>query len=512
MGAPDGQPGSGPRSSADARHGGVLGRLRGRASYRTALFILVELIIVPRTPTESTFRRLWRNARVGLLIVLVIEGLLAIWTPFGEDYTPVRALSYMKQLFVPTQVSRYSFVDIDDATFSHWQRAGHTDRAQIHKLLERIANAQPKAVVVDIDLSDPSLDTRHDRELISYVSEYSKHANNPPLIFVRSLRAQPDRFEPAPLEAAAALFETLKFHNPPHSPVYFAASGFLRSDDGKIRSWLLAEPVCKKEHGDPAGRLITMPSVELLLLPVSDGELDAGLVNEQVQTAFSGDCSSVRTNMHEIRIGDGSPIRLSPKHLRDNIVFSIRMPPPPFTDGSVSNGLRYLRAERVLSSAQSGEDARFFKNKIVVIGGSNRERRDIYSTPLGMMPGAVVLINAIESLRMFHQLKHLSFIIEFFVGVAIGLLVWVGLEVVRIEIGLLPVYCVGYPAAIILSIFFLYFGIWFSVSGVIAGGVAHLIWKAALNIWGDIPKGPHYRLRDKLRAFLSAEFRGEDHG
>src|SRR5205085_3860428 len=110
-------------------------------------------------------------------------------------------------------------------------------------------------------------------------------------------------------------------------------------------------------------------------------QLDPGLVNRTVQQAFTGDdCSSVRTTLHEIRIGEGSPIRLSPKHLRDPIVYTIAMPKRPIEDGSVTQGLRHIKAEPFVNSDQTGKDARFFGNVIVVIGGSNSKSRDTYNT------------------------------------------------------------------------------------------------------------------------------------
>jgi hypothetical protein len=45
------------------------------------------------------------------------------------------------------------------------------------------------------------------------------------------------------------------------------------------------------------------------------------------------------------------------------------------------------------------------QDRIVVIGGSFAESRDIYITPLGMMPGALIIINAIHSRLVYSEIR-----------------------------------------------------------------------------------------------------------
>jgi len=120
------------------------------------------------------------------------------------------------------------------------------------------------------------------------------------------------------------------------------------------------------------------------------------------------------------------------------------------------------------------------------------------------MPGAVILINAMESLRVYGQLSAFSEIVEKGVGVTIVFLVWIGLEALRIELGPFVMYLMGYlPALMFSAVAILYFGVWFSVSGVVAGGLAHLVYKLFKNILDDIRKDPQH----KLRNLLAPEFR-----
>jgi hypothetical protein len=45
--------------------------------------------------------------------------------------------------------------------------------------------------------------------------------------------------------------------------------------------------------------------------------------------------------------------------------------------------------------------------RIVIIGGSFADGRDIYGTPIGPMPGAFLLVNSVYSLLHARELRHL---------------------------------------------------------------------------------------------------------
>jgi CHASE2 domain-containing sensor protein len=56
-------------------------------------------------------------------------------------------------------------------------------------------------------------------------------------------------------------------------------------------------------------------------------------------------------------------------------------------------------------SAKTSVSAAALKDNIVVIGGSYSDGRDMHSTPLGSMPGALIIINAIHSLLQHGEIK-----------------------------------------------------------------------------------------------------------
>jgi CHASE2 domain len=472
---------------------------------------------------RSAFRRLWRwsaplregCAALGFLLVFVIEIanyyvvpivvplLVPTSGPLFEDGNyilarlPITVAGYIRPVVdgscsmlervglckssPPLPSINYTFVDIDDKTFSltDWRSdmGDHTNRSKIEQLIANIVgndgsgDNKPRAVVIDIDLSDLNREDKDDRILNDYIRNYSKHG--PPLIFVRSLR-----------ESGKEVFE-------PNGQIYSASAGFLRSSDGSVRRWLLAEPDCGR--GD---KLQVIPSVELLLvlLLVND---DHSWINETLQSASS--CSP-NSKVDPIRLGDGRPeIALWQGHLRGRIVYAVKW--YPSAAYKLGNDLRYLYisgSELFLKfygdKLPEVDRQNLFKNRVVIIGGSNEASRDNHITPYGPMPGAVVLLNAIESLRVHDQIIELTGLTEIGIGILMGLIVWFLLEFLRVEMG--PFVCIiGYLGAVILSAVLLSAGVWFGVSGVVVGALAHFLSSQICRIGRDIWPNKFGKLR-----------------
>jgi CHASE2 domain-containing sensor protein len=74
----------------------------------------------------------------------------------------------------------------------------------------------------------------------------------------------------------------------------------------------------------------------------------------------------------------------------------------PWRDGIAAPILETVPAGAV---AEGRADTSALRDRVVVIGGSFADARDLYATPLGEMPGAIVLVNSIESLIQYGQLS-----------------------------------------------------------------------------------------------------------
>ncbi len=242
--------------------------------------MLIKFLILPAHSStdgksESVFRRLWRGAPFGLGLVMFLELFVVpaaapFFAPFsevgGNSWTTLGIdLAHAMHGLSWSNSQGYTFVDVDNDTFSSWGKSGYTDRSKLAELLCKIVGAsnnntdnKSQAIVVDIDLSAPSADkTNIDGELdplslpcledgahyvgedkkstsdgilTAYILDYSNQ--NPPLIFVRLFRDKPKNLKAGPLYTIEAQLKT-------DSPIYFASAGFLRSADGLVRSWRL---------------------------------------------------------------------------------------------------------------------------------------------------------------------------------------------------------------------------------------------------------------------------------
>jgi CHASE2 domain-containing sensor protein len=106
-----------------------------------------------------------------------------------------------------------------------------------------------------------------------------------------------------------------------------------------------------------------------------------------------------------MRLGTRS-VSLSSERIERRIFY--RLPWTGDADRNNDNGqLLVLRAQKILQSDVA--DASLLRGRIVVIGSSSPVAGDIQATPIGMMPGSLVLINAMSTLMRGEQLHDVGF-------------------------------------------------------------------------------------------------------
>jgi hypothetical protein len=114
-----------------------------------------------------------------------------------------------------------------------------------------------------------------------------------------------------------------------------------------------------------------------------------------------------------------------------------------------------------------------FEGRTVVIGQTYQETGDFFNTPVGRMPGAVLLINAIDSMKKHQLMKPPSGFLTF--SVAFALIVFVGFLFARWDSSMGAVFAV---IAVVLtagvaSFFFFAHGVWFDFAAPIIGIQLH---------------------------------------
>jgi CHASE2 domain-containing sensor protein len=80
---------------------------------------------------------------------------------------------------------------------------------------------------------------------------------------------------------------------------------------------------------------------------------------------------------------------------------------PYFLPDKANRAILTILPAKFYATPNSQASLDSLKNSVVVIGGSHYEGHDIHQTPLGEMPGALVLINAMHSLLQYGDIKAL---------------------------------------------------------------------------------------------------------
>ena len=231
-----------------------------------------------------------------------------------------------------------------------------------------------------------------------------------PLIFVRSFRT--------PLVSAQTLTprpSLLDEITNRSSDLYFAAPLFELDTDFLVRRWRLWEPTCGHKSGD------IVPSIQLLALGLHDRpSTGSGPLREVLSTLGDYACRyripTVGDPKHastqtKVQLGHVR-LTIDPDYLERRILFTIPwriMPPgtarPVVTlNGSPVPLIVELPAHVVVDSPQNvSSDA--ISGRVVLIGGSFADGRDVYGTPIGPMPGVFIIMNAIHSLVQYGELR-----------------------------------------------------------------------------------------------------------
>jgi CHASE2 domain-containing sensor protein len=319
-------------------------------------------------------------------------------------------------------------LNIDDQTYEseEWgKKPPFVPRNKLKELIEAAVKDGASLVVVDIFLSEktdglkyPGDKLHHDdEELRTYLAEYDKTncANKkcPPIILVRnSYRPETEtgNFEVhnLPVLDARPSFLDEAVKSSPHiqwaSPTYWVSTF-----DGKLRRFWLWQSFCK------GGKQEFMPSVELLAtsLLVGNDNLEKTVDPDFVGRTCSPDSPYYEPKplSEQIVLSDNLKIdvgELSGGGINQRIMFTMSWPGKYFDQqrgrdfiipgdiGIIRSALNYLEKHRTDDSLSK----KAIKNSIVIIGEGHRDAGDIHETPLGKMPGMLVIANAIYSLYL----------------------------------------------------------------------------------------------------------------
>ncbi|HVG08595.1 MAG TPA: CHASE2 domain-containing protein [Thermoanaerobaculia bacterium] len=349
----------------------------------------------PARSRQKVSRAFLRGFAASLAIALGIEAALHLLHHHYSQIQEIedRALDWTVALSRGMAPSRkdpvpFTFLDIDERTYRDWNEPALVPRDKLRRMIETVASACPRVLVVDVDLTrsvDPAADAALLRSLRKAAFPPHGCKSLPLLIFPAALRNPAGEsgslfVRPSFLEASLAGIPN----------IVWASPLFDRASDWQIRRWRLWERIPPKRDGSPE----VMPSIQILVAAaVLEPETPLPQIMERIRSAVLEEKPEVRIGRLELSV---KPSRLNqriayryPAELREGEAY----PRDPATGREL---LSVIPAYPLLRREQVSPD--LFRGRIVVIGGSFEEGRDVYRTPLGPMPGALILINSMDSL------------------------------------------------------------------------------------------------------------------
>jgi CHASE2 domain-containing sensor protein len=385
-------------------------------------------------PSWAWARRIWGhlghrsrhwllNIAIGIVIELILIALHS--TPVGDfarNWAFDAAMTAYEGFDVRGGPSLpVGFIDIDEET---WRNSGETPRAPrslLSDLIKYSFSHDARYVVLDVIVEGEDGTDREDADFADEISKLapSLEAAHQHLLLVRTLR------EPlygsqtlAPEIRQSPLDEALRDHA---RSLHAVVPYFIASADGILRAWWLWKAGCRADPATGGGHWEVLPSAQLLVATLAQQERPGQMPFPWSAQAHRDPCV---VDLRAYAAGAAA----APKTAVDEHVREWLLSRPDVAGASAANldgGAAEDIASRIffkfryqpLGSGKvwtiparkipkdTAADMRGFAGGLVVIGQSFEAARDQHMTPLGTMPGAMVLVNAVESMLDFQLLR-----------------------------------------------------------------------------------------------------------
>ena len=414
-------------------------------------------------PAFAPARRRWKvlppfaqHLLKSLLIGAIAAAVLHLARPYvpglaGAETTATDwAIKFWQDRFDSTRTTdeRFVFFDIDERTYRAWGEPLFVPRDKLLELIRFAAEAPAKLLVVDVELAkrvplparpasipsprtDAPIPMEPDLALADYLRRYSERsrANTSPLssfphmIFARTIgpRTSSDDNLAGPLgggmlreERPSEFLEAVVGSSP---VLHWASPLSDRDDDGLVRNWRLFEPTCldRAPHAIPSMALLSWAVLRTPLM--SRGAFTPASFQDELRRRFApsaATCLGVRASLpasntspapwvlYDGVLGKRLNLSAKPSDLEQRIFYKFQM--------STSLADSFSRVPALLITERNNQPLSpdLVAGKTVVIGSSYEAGKDLHETPIGEMPGAMVVVNQINALMEFGQFQEIS--------------------------------------------------------------------------------------------------------
>jgi len=310
---------------------------------------------------------------------------------------------------------RFVYIDIDERTYRAWGHPLHVPRDKLAQLIRFAVGGSPRLVIVDVDLTEPSGEA--DSELRSLLAEHrASKQPKPAILLVRAVaqRGRGTEMRPSFLDDVVPLDP----YEQGVGKVYWTSSAFERDPDWTIRRWRTWEQGCLADH---QRSLLSVTLAAAVLAADGANEVDIARLYEQIPPTHQPCAPATNTEASlaqpehaqpSITIDAGSlRLKFPPTEINQRIRYVLpwELAPgrrwPLVSSGGRRGALLTPIPARSITEAAGSLSTELLRNAIVAIGGSFAEGRDLHLTPLGEMPGALILLNALHSLVRHGQVE-----------------------------------------------------------------------------------------------------------
>ncbi len=289
---------------------------------------------------------------------------------------------------VPDKALPVTMLDVDDDTRQAWKATGATPHAALAELIRLSAQSGATGVLLDFDLTGDAADSPADPALLRLIESYPPDA--PLLMLVRKIVFSRNGSGPAtpvvvrsPYDAGVA----------GKANVLWVTTLNDIGSDRAVRRIKLWQTVCEGQGGT------AYPSVTL----VTAARLIEGSSRTSAMAAFlksraDAECAGTKPAPADWPLVQSESVAV-PYVIANNAEAPAQL---RITQGGKETvALRRISAGRLVSfangeAAPMGEiDRDPFAGRVAIIGASYTASADIHETPLGTMPGALILANSV---------------------------------------------------------------------------------------------------------------------
>lgn len=361
----------------------------------------------------SLYKRIIINCSLGLAILYIIQHYDN--HPFVRSKQEVGLDSIMKLssgLGVSEESTPFAFLNIDSASFRAWDEPLYTPLAKLTRLMDYAIGAEAGIVIVDIDLNRRSAqDTTTLYDYLSALADHLAASTNTHVVLMKTFKERLTTDSPHYQQARVSPLDDIVSVSP---YMHWASPLFSLDDDQHIRRWRAVERICHD------GKPVLYPAIQLATYAISQGNMD--VLNQQLKALTPATCDQwemARFDKVALTLGDR---RFSLQHNQtlNRIIFDI-----PWADndpntypviafrtdqGEVKMPIVVSLAAQHITDSDKGLSGSIIQGRNVIIGASHFDSKDLYLTPLGLMPGSVIIINAIHSLINYESVEKTSLI------------------------------------------------------------------------------------------------------